>query len=152
MSWHSLLAALPDDAAVKSQPVVPPERAGTPEMAAIAGWRQITCHMSGGEAGLRHLLVVLDATGRPISAGDHVMTCQPVEGEPTLTRFEHESIGGRLEEDGTFNGTHWLMVYVRPDDSDAEDHEPVESHSRPPTPEEVSALKSIVASLLAKKR
>jgi hypothetical protein len=151
LSWHSLLAALPDDAVVKSQPVVPPERAEIPEMAAIVGWRQLTCELSAGGAGLRHLLVVLDATGRPISVGDHVMTCQPVEGEPGLTRYEHESIGGRLEEDGTFNGTHWLMVFVRPSDSDAEDHEPIESHSRPPTLDEIAALKSIVASLLAKK-
>ena len=119
-------------------------------MAPIAGWHQVTCEMSAGEAGLRHVMVVLDATGRPISAGDHVLTCRPVEGDSTLTRFEHESIGGRLEEDGTFNGTHWLMVYVRPSDSDAEEGEPTESYSRRPTAEETTALHALVASVLAK--
>ena len=149
MSWHSLLAALPDDAAVKSKPVASPELAATTDVSAIAGWRQITCEMSAGKDGLRHVLIVLDATGRPISAGDHVLTCEPVDGKPLLTRFVHESVGGRLEEDGTFNGTYHRMVFERPDESD-EDHEPIESHSRPPTVDEVVALKSIVASLLAK--
>ena len=106
--------------------------------------------MSAGAAGLRHVMVVLDAAGRPISAGDHVLTCKPVEGDAGLTRFEHESIGGRIEEDGTFNGTHWLMIYERPEESDAEDYEPIESHSRKPTDDESSALKSIVAIVLAK--
>ena len=150
MSWHSLLAALPDDAVVKSQPVVPSELAAKSEMSPIAGWRQITCEMSAGEAGLRHVLVVLDETGRPISAGDHVMTCQPVEGSPALTRYEHESVGGRLEQDGPFNGTYHRMVFVRPADSDAEDQEPVESHSRPPTTDETVALKAIVATVMAR--
>jgi hypothetical protein len=149
MSWHSLLAPLPDDAVVESKPVASPELAATTDISPIAGWSQITCLMSAGEAGLRHLLVVLDATGRPISAGDHVMTCQPVQGDPPTTRYVHQSLGGRLEEDGTFNGTYHRIVVVRPDDSD-EDHEPNESHSRPPTVDEVAALKSIVATLLKK--
>ena len=150
MSWHSLLAALPNDAELKSQPVVPPELAAKAEMAAVAGWRQVTCEMSAGEAGLRHVLVVLDETGRPISAGDHVLTCRPIEGSPALTRYEHESVGGRLEQDGTFNGTYHRMVFIQPTDSDAEDHEAIESHSRPPTLEETVALKAIVASIMAR--
>ncbi len=149
MSWHSLLAPLPDDAVVKSRPVASPELAATTDISAIAGWLQITCEMSAGKDGLRHVLLVLDATGQPISAGDHVMTCEPVEAEPSLTRYVHESVGGRLEANGAFNGTYHRMVFVRPDDSD-EDHEPIESHSRPPTGDEVVALKSIVAVLLTK--
>jgi hypothetical protein len=149
MSWHSLLAALPGDAVVESKPVASPELAATTDISPIAGWRQVTCLMSAGKAGLRHLLVGLDATGRPITAGDHVMTCESVVGEPSLTRFVHESVGGRLEEDGSFNGTYHRMVVVRPNNSD-EDHEPIESHSRPPTIDEVVALKSIVAALLTR--
>ena len=150
MSWHTLLSALPDGAVVNSQPVIPSERAGQPEMSPIVGWRQITCIMSAGEAGLRHVLVVLDETGRPISASDHVMTCHAIEGEPTLTRYEHESIGGRLEQDGTFTGTYHRMIFVRPTDSEAEDYGPVESYNRPPTTDEIDALKAIVASVMAK--
>ena len=148
MPWHRLLAALPDDAVVILKPVVPPTLADDPVVSPIAGWRQVTCELSAGKDGLRHLMVVLDATGRPISAGDHVLTCRPVDGDSTLTRFEHESIGGRLEEDGTFNGTHWLMVYERPEDSEAEDYQPIESRSRKPTDDETAVLKSLVVSLL----
>lgn len=149
MSWHQLLAPLPDDVTVKSQPVASPELAATTDVSAIAGWHQLTCEMSGGAAGLRHLLVVLDQTGQPISAGDYVLRCSPVDA--SLTRFEHESIGGRLERDGTFNGTcHW-MVFIRPDDSD-EQSEPVEASSRRPANEEVEALKSLVATIIQKRQ
>ena len=150
MSWHSLFAPLPDDAVVRTRLVVPPELAAKPEMSAIAGWRQVTWEMSAGDAGLRHILVVLDQTGRPISAGDHVMTCGAVADDPTLTRFEHESVGGRLEEDGAFNGTYHWMVFVRPNESDAEEQDPVESRSRKPTDGEIAALRSIVATVMAK--
>ena len=145
MPWHTLLAPLPSDATIKKQPVASPELAATTDVSAIAGWQQLTCEMSAGPAGLRHLLVVLDQTGRPISAGDHVLRCTPVDAD--LTRFEHESVGGRLEEDGTFNGTYHWMVFVRPDDSD-EESEPVEANSRRPTSEEVHALKALVAAVI----
>ena len=125
---------------------MPPALAGDPVVSPISGWQQVTCELSAGKDGLRHVMVVLDAGGRPISAGDHVLTCSPVERDATLTRFEHESVGGRLEEDGSFNGTHWLMVYERPEDSDAEDYQPIESRSRKPTDTETTALKSMVSS------
>ena len=146
MTWHNLLAPIPSDVPVKRQPVASPELAATTDVSAIAGWQQLTCEMSAGASGLRHLLVVLDQTGRPISAGDHVLRCLPdADG---LTRFEHSSIGGRLEEDGTFNGTYHWMVFIRPDDSDDEGNEPVEASSRRPTPDEVAALRSLVARML----
>ena len=145
MSWHSLLAPLPGDAVVKTQPVASPELAATVDVSTIAGWTQVTCELSAGEAGLRHVMVTLDETGRPISAGDHVLRCSPADGG--LTRFEHESIGGRLEEDGGFVGTYHWTVYVQPDDSDAQT-DPTESSSRKPTDLEIAALHDLVASLL----
>jgi hypothetical protein len=144
MTWHKLLAPIPEGTSIKLQPVASPELAATTDVSAIAGWLQLTCEMSAGAAGLRHLLVVLDQTGRPISAGDHVLRCSPA-GEG-LTRYEHESVGGRLEEDGTFNGTYHWMVFVGPDNAD-EQSDPIEANSRRPTPEEIEALKGLVATM-----
>ena len=143
--WHALLSPLPDEAVVTTTAIN--DSVNPPESSPIAGWRQVTCMLSAGADGLRHLLVVLDATGRPISAADHVLRCRPVEGTPSLTRFEHESIGGRLEEDGLFRGTYHWMVFVRPDDSD-EDGPPNESSSRAPTVDEIVKLRSIVGQLV----
>lgn len=144
MTWQKLLSALPEDAVINLKPVASPELAATTDVSAIAGWQQLTCEMSAGADGLRHVLVVLDQTGRPISASDHVLRCTPA-GDG-LTRYEHESVGGRLEEDGTFNGTYHWMVFVGPDDAD-EHSDPIESNSRRPTPEETQALKDLVATL-----
>ena len=62
--WQVLLAPLPDEAIVRRQPVGSPEVLATPEGAAIAGWKQLTVELSAGSAGLRHVLVVLDASGQ----------------------------------------------------------------------------------------
>ena len=147
VDWHRLLAPLPRETQVKSRPVASPELAATTDVSAIAGWQQLTCELSAGEAGLRHLLVVLDQTGRPISAGDHVLRCLPADGG--LTRYEHESVGGRLEEDGTFRGTWHRTVFLRSEDSDDE-IPPIESASRPPTPDETASLRSLVSEILAR--
>jgi len=50
-----------------------PEVLGSPEEAAIAGWKQVTVELPAGRAGLRTLLVVLDATAGPIAASDQVL-------------------------------------------------------------------------------
>ena len=70
--------------------------------------------------GLRHVLVVLDATGQPISASDHVLywskvsridqNADTVLGSALHAEFCQESIGGRFESDGTFRGTRWQTV------------------------------------------
>ena len=41
---------------------------GTAQGAAIAGWQNLSLNLSAGTFGLRHLLIVLDETGRPIAA------------------------------------------------------------------------------------
>ena len=71
--WHALLAPIPPDVIPKRQPVASPEILAEPYGAAIAGWEQLTVELSAGSAGLRHVLVVLDATGQPISASDTVL-------------------------------------------------------------------------------
>jgi hypothetical protein len=152
LAWHALLAPLPSEAVVSRTPVTPPDRANDPSAAAIAGWDQLTVELSAGRDGLRHLLVVLDATGRPISAGDHVLTIRELSNESggaPLNEYVHDSLGGRIEADGTFNGTRWHMVRVLAPDEDAGDEDPPsEARSAKPTEEEVSAIKVLVAEIL----
>lgn len=136
-AWHALFAPLPNDAVVKRKPV------GSGE--AIAGWRSLTVELSAGAAGLRHVMVTLDETGTPISAGDWVMyATQGADG----TTYLHENVGGRLETDGSFRGTRWHSVtFQKPDSDDAELRE---SRNSPPSPDDVEAIGRLVRELLSR--
>jgi hypothetical protein len=151
LSWHSLLAPLPAEAVVSRKPVTPPELANDPSMAAIAGWEQLTVELSADRDGLRHLMVTLDATGQPISAGDHVLTIRELTSESgaLLNEYVHDSLGGRLETDGTFNGTRWHLVRIlAPDEEVGEGDPPAEAQSAKPTDDEVLAIKALVIEIL----
>jgi hypothetical protein len=140
-AWHALFAPLPQDAVVRRKPVLSPELAERPESAAVAGWETLSVELSAGPAGLRHAMVVLDASGTPISAGDWVMYCS---GKPI--EYVHENVGGRLQPDGTFLGTRWRTVAVEiPGSDEAETKETVQSD---PSDEDVAAIKLLVAELL----
>jgi hypothetical protein len=149
--WHRLLAPLPADVAPRRKPVAPPEILRTPAAAAIAGWQQLVLELSAGAAGLRVVLVLLDETGRAISASDAVLygaqsagTAAPVNPAPP-TQMLQETIGGRFEPDGTFRGTYWRTGGPEPTD----DQDPQwESTPREPTGAEVAALRALVADLL----
>lgn len=129
--WHALFAPLPPDAAVQRTRLLVP------------GWEQITVELSAGEAGLRHVMVVLDETGTPISAGDWVMYCTRSEGEAT---YVHENVGGRLEADGSFLGTRWRSVAVESQGS--EEAKTKEMSSSEPSAEDVAGIKTLVLELL----
>lgn len=152
LPWHALLAPLPAEAVVSRKPLTPPELADGASKSAIAGWDQLTVELSAGSDGLRHLLVVLDATGQPISAGDHVLTIREVTDASSgalLNEYLHDSLGGRIEADGTFNGTRWRIVrLLAPDEEVGEDNPPSEARSSKPTDEEIAAIKSLVADIL----
>jgi hypothetical protein len=140
--WHALLAPLPDDAVVKRRPVAPPEITGKPGGAAIAGWEQLTVELSAGRNGMRHLLVVLDAQGAPISANDMVMYSAELGGDHV---FFQENVGGRLEADGSFRGTRWRTLGVEgPKDEEAR----LDASPSQPSEAEAQALKSLVAEIL----
>ena len=140
--WHALLAPLPDDAVVKRRPVAPPEITGKPEGAAIAGWEQLTVELSAAGRGMRHLLVVLDAQGTPVSANDMVMYSAELGGDQV---FFQENVGGRLEADGSFRGTRWRTLGVEgPKDEEAR----LDASPSQPTAAEVEALKALVAQIL----
>ena len=103
--WHELLAPLPADALPRRQPIAAPEVLARPEAAAIADWQQLIVELSAGSAGLRILLVVLDGSGRPISASDAVLRTETVsdmgDDAAVAVRHVHENIAGRIEEDGS---------------------------------------------------
>jgi hypothetical protein len=157
--WHTLLAPLPDDAHVRRQPVGSPEVLATPEGAAVAGWEQLTVELSAGTAGLRHVLVVLDATGQPISASDHVLYWSEVSktdknadtssGSAPHAEFYQESIGGRFETDGTFRGTRWQTV----GEDNGDGSEPkMDSTPSDPSDEDIAGIKALVAEIIKRQQ
>jgi hypothetical protein len=148
--WHALFAPLPSEAIPQRKPVAPPEILATPAGAAVAGWEQLTVELSAGAAGLRVVLVVLDATGRPISASDMVLyRSERSEGGGTEARpvveYEQQSVGGRLESDDTFRGTRWRAVAVERPGGEAPRWESTPSE---PSAADVAAIKALVAELL----
>jgi hypothetical protein len=145
--WHVLLAPVPLDAVPTRKPVGTPEVLASPEGAAIAGWEQVTLELTAGRAGLRSLLIVLDATARPIAASDHVLFWSPGDGPSAPAQVRQESIGGRLEADGSFTGTCWLVTGPEPEDDEPPQWD---STHRPPTAAEIAALRRLVVELLAR--
>jgi hypothetical protein len=109
----------------------------------VPGWVSLSIHLSAGEAGLRHVLVTLDEQRRPISASDHVLTCE-------AGRNLHESVGGRLEADGSFRGTRWRTVSREVEGKD--DAEIVESVPSVPDAADVAAIHALVAEVLRRAR
>lgn len=150
-SWHALLAPLPPEAAPRRQPVGPPEVMATPAGAAIAGWEQLVLELSAGAAGLRVVMVVLDDTGRPISASDMVLYRSEAAGGTEAAgacasvEIYQESVGGRLEPDGTFRGTHWRTIGPEPGAGEDPKWESIPSE---PSAAEVAGLKALIAELL----
>ena len=85
----------------------------------IAGWQSITVNLSEPDYGLRHVQITLDEQGQLLSGGDHVMFVReitPDGNEATLT--DHESVGGRFEQDGSFRGTYWKVTLETSPDGD----------------------------------
>lgn len=139
-AWLALFAPLPEHARLERKPVLPPELRGKPESEPIEGWENLSIHLSD-EAGLRHLMVTLDASGAPISGGDWVLV---QEGGLHI----HENVGGRLEADGSFRGTRWRSVtFGRPDSEEAELKE---SQHTPPSAEDVAAIHALVKEILGR--
>ncbi len=132
-AWHALFAPLPEDAVVQRKPV------------GVKDWETLSVELSAGAAGLRHILVTLDATGTPISAGDWVMYCS---GNPV--EYVHENVGGRLQPDGSFLGTRWRTTAV--DVPGKDEPETKETVSSEPTAEDVAAIRVLVKELLSRSK
>jgi hypothetical protein len=149
--WHALLAPLPADAVPRRQPVASPEVLAGPTGWAIEGWEQLVVHLSAGAAGLRNVLVVLDAHGVLLSASDSVLYRTGPDGTPppadcdSPTEVRHESVGGRFEPDGNFRGTRWVSVALDPGDSDELEWESTPSE---PSEADVAGLRLLAAELV----
>lgn len=151
--WHALLADLPPHATPQRRAVAPPEVLQRPEGEAIAGWDQLVVELPAGDAGLRMVLVVLDADDRVISVSDavlHRVERSPLEAvgrlvPPTqgaaIVEYRHESLGGRFEIDGKFHGTRWRVVTI---EDGRDDDAPTDSSSSEPTADDLSALQALI--------
>jgi hypothetical protein len=147
--WLALLSPIPEHAVPQVQPVASADQIASGTAGPIAGWSSITINLSEPGVGLRHFMVMLDASGKILAAGDHVMVAHEVTRDGVeLTISDHESIGGRYEDDGSFRGTRWRTHMEGPADS----AEPGESQATPsaPTDDEIAALTRLVAEVMAR--
>jgi hypothetical protein len=151
-SWLSLLAPLPDDVVPQRKPVASAQQLANGTAGPIAGWQSITVNLSQPDFGLRHVQITLDEQGRLLAGGDHVLFVRetaPHGCEATVT--DHESIGGRFEDDGTFRGTHWKTTL----ENNADDPESTVTRSaehRGPSADEIAALRRIIDDVLDRLR
>lgn len=146
LPWHALFAPLPDKAVPRRQSVAPPEILAKPEAAAIAGWTQLVMDLSAGCGGNRVIMVVLDAGSRPISASDAVLyRSVRLKDHESVIEYRHESVGGRIEADGTFRGTRWRSVTL-----ETKDGRRIRGESTPSEPSEsdVGSMKALVAEMV----
>ncbi len=138
--WLNPLALLPAEAEVRRRPVGSAEL--TVDVSPIAGWEALSVELSAGAAGGRHILVTLDGSGTPIAANDHVALREEGEGP---ARWRHESIGGRIEADGSFRGTCWTVFLA---ETDGEDAAVTEAVKREPSPAEADAILELAREIL----
>ena len=152
-AWLALLAPLPRDVKPERKPVASAAQLANGTAGPIAGWQSISVNLSEPAYGLRHVQVTLDEHGQLLSGGDHVMFVReatPDGSEATLT--DHESVGGRFEQDGSFRGTHWATTLESQPDSDDGESVPRATASRAPSEEEVAALRQIIADVLTRSK
>ena len=151
-AWLSLLSPVPADVVPRRSPVASPGTAGAAPDSPIAGWESLTIDLTDLPFGTRIIMVTLDATGQPISGSDHVLHRDVNAVDQSGARrvyMRQESIGGRIEADGTFRGTHWEVEGFEPEDDDPPDwkHTP-----RQPTAEESRALLDLLREVITRAR
>jgi hypothetical protein len=144
VTWHALLAPLPEGARPRRRPVATTADLEPASAAAVAGWSSLVLDLTAGADGLRVVQVLLDADGHPLSASDHVLfRSAPREpgGRPWIRQ---ENIGGRFEPDGSFRGTCW-----RTEGPELAEDEPPRWSAvpRPPTSEEIALLAGLVGEM-----
>ena len=150
--WLSLLAPLPHDVVPQRKPVASAQQLADGTAGPIAGWQSITVNLSEPDFGLRHVQITLDEQGQLLAGGDFVMFVRettPDGDEATVT--DHESIGGRFEEDGDFRGTHWKATLETSADDDENSVTRSAQHRRP-SPEEIAELRRIIDDVLNRLR
>lgn len=145
--WLSLLAPLPQDSVIERKPVASPELVAQGKADAVKGWESLSVHLSASDSGLRHVLVTIAEAGKLLSASDHLMLHRRENrGGAVIGVYDHESIGGRYADDGSFHGTRWVSRTEQRDNAD--EGTVVASTPSTPTPADVEALNAIVADVL----
>ena len=148
-TWLSLLSPGPADVVPHRKPVASAQQLEQGTAGPIAGWQSVTVNLSEPVYGLRHVQVTLDETGALLAGGDHVMFVRETTADGSEAMLtEHENVGGRFEKDGSFNGTHWHTVLEHA--ADEERSLTRSAEHRPPTDEEVAALRRIIADVLSR--
>jgi hypothetical protein len=148
-AWLALFAPVPDDAVIERKPVASRELIASGQVDAIAGWSSITVNLSDIAIGMRHVQITLDADDRLLSASDTVMfERREQRGNTVVIIYDHENVGGRFEEDGSFRGTRWVMRTEQIGD----DHEHAHTTSlpSPPSPSDVTSLRALVDAVLTR--
>jgi hypothetical protein len=144
--WLALLAPLPDNVAVERKPVASAEQIAQGTAGPIAGWQSISVNLWAPE-GSRNVLITVDASGTLLSAGDHVLLIRPSERDGIkVTIYDHESVGGRYNDDGSFQGTRWQTRTEQVVDAD-DDGETTSTPSAP-SADDIAALNRIVADVM----
>ena len=145
--WLSLLSPLPADVQPVRKPVASAAQIETGTAGPIAGWHNVIVNLSEPDFGLRHVQITLDETGKMLSASDHVMFVRETSADGLdLLLSDHENIGGRFEDDGSFSGTYW-STRLRSDPG-SDDSETVSADHSAPTPEQIAALRVMAADML----
>ena len=145
-SWMQLLTPVPAGVVPERKPVVSAQQIASGTAGPIAGWESVSVHLSDPALGSRHILISLDANGRLLSAGDHVMLVRELSADGAVRIADHESVGGRYADDGSFQGTRWLSRIVC---ESGDDHaRQASSDKSAPTDEDIAALNRLVADLL----
>jgi hypothetical protein len=147
----SLLAPLPHEAVPQRKPVASAQQLANGTAGPIAGWQSITVNLSEPDFGLRHVQITLDEQGRLLAGGDHVMFVRETPDGAEATVTDHESIGGRFEEEGDFHGTHWKATLESSADDDESSVTRSAQHRRP-SAEEIAGLRRIIDDVLDRLR
>ncbi|HEX6162000.1 MAG TPA: hypothetical protein VFZ31_01455 [Vicinamibacterales bacterium] len=143
--WLALLSAIPPGVTPERKPVASAEMLANGTAGPIAGWQSIAVHLSD-ERGSRHVLITIDEHGKLLSAGDHVMRIRETTAEGLVTVSDHESVGGRYDDQGGFFGTRWAN---RLECKSGEDDSTMTSSAKSaPSESDVAALNALVADLL----
>jgi hypothetical protein len=145
--WLALLSPLPADVVPHQQPVASAEQLANGTAGPIAGWQSISVHL-GEPEGSRHVLITLDASGKVLSAGDHVMFVRESTADGMVTISDHESVGGRYDDDGSFHGTRWAnRIECAPGQDEGT---PTRTVKLTPSEQDVERLNAVVADLLSR--
>lgn len=150
-SWLALLAPLPADVVPERKPVASAEQLENGTAGPIAGWQSVTVNLSTPE-GSRHILITIDASNTLLSAGDHVLFVREpaLRDGITVAIYDHESVGGRYADDGSFHGTRWRMRTEQVVDSDDEGQ--TTSTPSAPSEDDIASLNRLVADVMRRAR